>query len=139
MRRAYSNGNKTAAGFWILLAHLLVTIICTSQAVLADIECKGTIMSDYGISILEQAPAGKAIYYGKGSQQYGELHLPEGKGPFPIIVMIHGGCWLAEYDMNHMRSLANAFRDGGYAVWNIEYRRVGHPGGGWRGNSEFPP
>ena len=120
-----------------LLKHLTPVFIITlllSQAVLAQDDCKkGTIMSDYGLSLLEQAPAGQVHYYGEDSLHYGELYVPEGKGPHPVVVMVHGGCWLAEFDMNHMRALANAMRDEGYAVWNIEYRRVGHPGGGWPG------
>ena len=113
---------------------LLIVILLASPAALAQPDCKkGTIMSDSGLSVLEQAPAGEVIYYGEDSSQYGELHLPEGKGPFPVVVMLHGGCWLAEFDMNHMRALAGAIRDEGYAVWNIECRRVGHPGGGWPG------
>lgn len=125
------NTSKVVFTSHILSLILLMCLI--TQGVHANAECPGTIMSDYGISLLEQAAPGKVIYYGKDSLQYGELYIPEGTGPFPTIVMIHGGCWLAEFDMNHMRALANAFRDEGYAVWNIEYRRVGHPGGGWPG------
>jgi acetyl esterase/lipase len=32
-----------------------------------------------------------------------------------------------------MRPLADALNDAGLATWNIEYRRLGHPGGGWPG------
>jgi hypothetical protein len=33
------------------------------------------------------------VAYGPGSMQFGELWLPAGKGPFPVVLMIHGGCW----------------------------------------------
>ena len=76
----------------------------------------------------------KKIFYGNGEEQFGELRLPEkGDGPFPIIVIIHGGFWKKAYDLKHIRPLANAFTSHGFVTWNIEYRRVGHVGGGWPG------
>ena len=133
MRATGYNNDNLRSEFSVRSVLLFVVMFHASQLVLAKADCeKGTIMSAYGLHALE-APPGKVVYYGKDSLQYGELHLPSGKGPFPVIVMIHGGCWLAEFDMNHMRALAGAFSDKGYAVWNIEYRRVGHPGGGWPG------
>ena len=47
--------------------------------------------------------------------------------------MIHGGCWLAQYHVAHIRKLAAAFANEGIATWTLEYRRVGDPGGGWPG------
>jgi acetyl esterase/lipase len=82
---------------------------------------------------LSQAPAGMRIAYGADPSQFGELSLPKGKGPFPVIVWVHGGCWSAEFDLRHGRTLANALNRQGYAVWNIEFRRVGQADGGWPG------
>ena len=31
--------------------------------------------------------------YGPDSLQFGELRLPGGAGPFPVAIVIHGGCW----------------------------------------------
>jgi acetyl esterase/lipase len=50
-----------------------------------------------------------------------------------MVVLIHGGCWRAEYDVTHVAPLATALGDEGFAVWAIEYRRVGSAGGGWPG------
>jgi acetyl esterase/lipase len=66
--------------------------------------------------------------YGPDDQRLGQLRLPAGKGPFPVAVIIHGGCWSAGYD-----SVAGT---AGIATWNIEYRSLGHPGGGWPGTFE---
>jgi acetyl esterase/lipase len=74
------------------------------------------------------------IPYGKDAQQFGELRLPEGPGPFPVAVVIHGGCWVAAVDtVAGVRPLAEALRSRGIATWSIEYRRLGNPGGGWPG------
>lgn len=84
-------------------------------------------------------PAGKpdeTIRYGEAETQFAELWLPEGEAPAPTVVFIHGGCWLNAYGIGHSRALATALTWAGYAVWNIEYRRVGDPGGGWPGSFE---
>lgn len=74
------------------------------------------------------------IAYGEGEQQFGELWLPEGDGPFPTVMMVHGGCWLAEIPGTILMDYVAAdLRDHGVAVWNIEYRRLGHEGGGFPG------
>ncbi|MES2342787.1 MAG: alpha/beta hydrolase [Pseudomonadota bacterium] len=74
------------------------------------------------------------IAYGPLALQFGELWLPEGPGPHPLVVMIHGGCWLAELPGLELMDQACAdLRAGGVAVWNLEYRRIGHAGGGYPG------
>ncbi len=85
----------------------------------------------------EQAkmPAPDAVVrYGGDDLRSGEIRLPKGKGRFPIAMLIHGGCWSQEYDtVKGMTPLAEALRQRGFAVWNVEYRRLGNPGGGWPG------
>jgi acetyl esterase/lipase len=72
--------------------------------------------------------------YGPAPQEYGELRLPKGRGPFPVAVIIHGGCWTKGYaNLDYMTPLAEALTREGVATWNIEYRQKGDPGGGWPG------
>lgn len=77
--------------------------------------------------------ADERIAYGEEPLQFGDLYLPDGVGPFPVVVMIHGGCWLAPYNLDHVSSFCAALAGAGYAVWSLEYRRVGDAGGGWPG------
>ena len=91
------------------------------------------IMTDRDLDALTAAPAGERIAYGGSPMQFGELSLPIGAGPYPVIVNIHGGIWLAQYDIAHSRAQAHALAREGFAVWNVEYRRVGDDGGGWPG------
>lgn len=83
------------------------------------------------VAALPQPPALPRLAYGDDPLQFGELSLPPGKGPFPVVMLIHGGCWLSDFDYRHVRPLAAAIAHEGFAVWNIEYRRLGNPGGGW--------
>ena len=79
----------------------------------------------------------KQIAYGPAPPQYGQLWSPGGKGPHPVVVMIHGGCWLASLPGPELMAyLAEDLRRRGIAVWNIEYRRVGGAGGGYPGTFE---
>jgi acetyl esterase/lipase len=73
---------------------------------------------------------GRSYRYGSDRSQAGDLHLPGGDGPHPVIVLIHGGSWQKRYGRAVMRALAADLVIRGFAVWNIEYRRVGN-GGGW--------
>jgi acetyl esterase/lipase len=74
------------------------------------------------------------IHYGNKELQFGDLRLPAGPGPHPVAVVIHGGCWLSEYNLEHIgNSCANALTSAGIATWSLEYRRVGDTGGGWPG------
>lgn len=64
--------------------------------------------------------------------QRAELILPRGRGPHPVVAAIHGGSWAAGYSKLLMRGVSSDLARSGFAVWNIEYRRVGRgQGGGW--------
>ena len=81
----------------------------------------------------QSPPPDHRISYGPAPQQFGNLRLPIGAGPHPIVVFIHGGCWLSAFDIEHVGQAEVAIAEAGYAVWSIEYRRLGDDGGGWPG------
>ena len=83
---------------------------------------------------LPSKPPDTRILYGSDELQFGELRLPKGSGPFPLAVVIHGGCWMSRFaTLQNTAAMADALRDDGIATWNIEYRRSDNPGGGWPG------
>ncbi|NQZ08304.1 MAG: alpha/beta hydrolase [Algicola sp.] len=85
---------------------------------------------------LPQGAPAKKISYGDDALQYGELWLPPGKMHVtgPLLVFIHGGCWLNAYDIKHAHAATHALSQAGFAVWSLEYRRTGDVGGAWPGS-----
>src|SRR5690242_13098559 len=92
--------------------------------------------------LLEKVPApDQRLSYGTNDLNFGELRLPKGSGPFPVMVLIHGGCWKAQLPgldprataLDLLSPIAAALPQSGIATWNIEYRRIGNEDGGWPG------
>jgi acetyl esterase/lipase len=79
--------------------------------------------------------------YGASQDQVGDLYLPEAEQP-PVICLLHGGYWRMPWGRDHIAPLAVPLTQLGFAVWNLEYRRVraaaesgaggGRSGGGGR-------
>ncbi len=91
-----------------------------------------------GQSVLE-LPVPKAdarIAYGSDPNQFGDLRVPAGNGPHPVILFMHGGYWRGAYDLTHAGHLCAALKQAGFATWSLEYRRIGEEGGGWPGTQE---
>ena len=92
------------------------------------------LMTFTDLQELPSLPPDRRIAYGQDSSQYGEIRVPSGGGPHPVAVLIHGGCWKAAYARAaELGQMGDALKAKGIASWNIEYRRLGHPGGGWPG------
>jgi acetyl esterase/lipase len=91
-------------------------------------------MSSEDILSKTPPPADARIAYGSDPLQFGDLYLPTEKISHGILLFIHGGFWRAKYDLAHAGHLCAALAKAGVAVWNLEYRRVGNPGGGWPGS-----
>ena len=91
-------------------------------------------MTPEDLAALPSRAPDRRIAYGADSSQYGELRIPAGTGPHPLVVLIHGGCFKAAYATAHyFGAMADALKADGIATWNIEYRRLGEPGSGWPG------
>lgn len=80
--------------------------------------------------ILDFMTRGESHRYGPERSQRADLYLPHGAGPHPVMAMLHGGSWQKRYGKLVMRGLAADLVRRGWAVWNMEYRRLGE-GGGW--------
>jgi acetyl esterase/lipase len=92
------------------------------------------LMTPADLQVLPMLPPDHRLAYGDDANQVGELRLPSGRGPNPVVVLIHGGCWKAEYaTLRDLAPMGDALKAEGIASWNIEYRRLRQPGSGWPG------
>ncbi len=86
------------------------------------------------------ADEGERVGYGSAPSQFGDLRLPQrslvGPGPYPLVLVVHGGFWRARYSLSHLGHLCAALCRAGFATFNVEYRRMGQAGGGFPGSCE---
>ena len=75
------------------------------------------------------------IPYGDEENEFFELWHPE-EAAAGFAVFIHGGFWRAKYDLSHADAFCAALAVRSIVTANLEYRRVGQPGGDWPGTFE---
>ena len=110
-----SNSKLPSAVSLILCALLLFGFACAAAT---------QERNSRAILIEPAPPADHKIAYGGDPLQFGELRLPKGAGPHPVVVFIHGGCWLSQYNLKYTGHLGAALAEAGVATWSIEYRRL---------------
>lgn len=112
-------------GLWAILA---------SAAMVPTANAQQTSEQVYKAVASRAGPPTLVARYGADDLRIGQLRVPPGPGPFPVAVLIHGGCWTASYDtLAGQAAMAEALTARGIATWNIEYRRLGDAGAGWPG------
>jgi acetyl esterase/lipase len=116
--------------------YIILWMLASCGSLLVAEKDQRRILTVQDLLRLKPPPAEAVIPYAEGPYRFGQLRLPKGNGPFPVVIVIHGGCWLAAYDLQHISPLAAEITKLGYATWSLEYRRVGNPGGGWPGTFE---
>jgi acetyl esterase/lipase len=72
----------------------------------------------------------RTFQYGRDESQQGDLYLPAGHSR-PVVCLLHGGFWRMPYGRDQMVDVAHDLVAHGFAVWNLEYRRLGAPGVAW--------
>ena len=116
--------NKSFLGRWLTLGCALV---------LGCVGCASARRGSAEVTVKMGGVERSNHAYGSETEQFGTLYRRPGQGAYRVVVLIHGGFWKQGYGLDLMTPLAEDLADRGFAVWNIEYRRVGQPGGGWRG------
>jgi acetyl esterase/lipase len=67
------------------------------------------------------APSTKLVY-GKHPDQH--VLVWQQANEAPLVVFVHGGCWLDAYDINHAKPVMSTLYEHGYTVIGVEYRRA---------------
>ena len=80
---------------------------------------------------LPPPPADLRVRYGAEPEQFADVRFARERQTAPLAINIHGGYWRARYDLTHAGHFCAALAAGGVNTVNLEYRRVGSPGGGW--------
>ncbi|WP_370325011.1 type II 3-dehydroquinate dehydratase [Euzebya sp.] len=75
------------------------------------------------------------LRYADGAEQFVDLRFPDGSGPWPLAVLVHGGFWRHQWTSDTTELSALDLVDRGVACANVEYRRVGEAGGGGGGRA----
>ncbi len=100
-----------------------------------------TYNMDYKLKTIEDynklAPVKSShrVAYGNHPEQFADLYLPKKNNLHPIVILIHGGCWRAQFGLTQLGQLSKSLTELGFAVWNLEFRRLGN-GGGWPASFE---
>jgi acetyl esterase/lipase len=125
---------STAARFYG--QRLLVSLFFACLAVVSGAG-RAQPMTLQGYMQMQGPSADEHISYGPASSQFIEYFRPTGHGPFPVVIIVHGGCWMAKYEgIRQVASMARSFADRGYAAYSIEYRGIDEDGGGYPGMYE---
>jgi acetyl esterase/lipase len=113
----YDDTNRTAVGQFYRTTHTNSGILITADK----------------LPVTSKAPD-FLLSYGTNVNQKAELRVPLSNGPHPVVVLIHGGCWRADFSsLRGFAPTADQLKAAGYATWNIGYRRLGQTGAGWPG------
>lgn len=125
---------------WLVTALVSALVIGACSSGPGAVSPVGTsVTSDATVGSRSSLPAvttgnPENIAYGSDPSQFGQLWRPaDTSTPAPVVVLIHGGFWRKQYGLDLMDGLAADLITRGFAVWNIEYRRVGQDGGGYPG------
>src|SRR5689334_1798316 len=51
-----------------------------------------------------------------------DVHVPDGKGPFPAIILVHGGAWVRGDRQWNVQPLFRPLEDAKFAWFSISYR-----------------
>jgi alpha-L-fucosidase 2 len=67
------------------------------------------------------------VVYGRvqGAGLLADIAYPEGKGPFPVILSVHGGRWFRESKSTHSAIKVRQWAGFGFFAMSIEYRLIG--------------
>jgi len=118
----------------LLGATLAMPARCADDALASILQRKVEPLDIPGFMRIPRPLPDVVVPYGEEEIQQGDLFIPRGPGLFPVVVIIHGGCWSSKTaGREQLRHLGADLAARGVAVWSIGYRRADEQGGGYPG------
>jgi hypothetical protein len=78
------------------------------------------------------------LRYGSAPDAAIDVFLPQAPGPYPVAILIHGGCWSAHTaGREQLRHIGAELARQGIAAWSIGYRRADEEGAAIPGPSKM--
>lgn len=88
--------------------------------------CKPVKYTETGDNTAESGELTGIKYASNSEAQVLDIHQPEGAGPNPVIVLVHGGGFLfGDQAMPIIQPVIDAATQAGYAVVSVDYRKSG--------------
>jgi len=91
---------------------------CRLQAALFSLLLMGAVDMRAGGKSYADVEYGRATGYGLLL----DAHVPEGHGPFPAVILVHGGAWVTGDRKRSVEPLFRPLSDAGFAWFSISYR-----------------
>lgn len=90
------------------------------------VEDMRNLLNGFGAMLNAGAPPVGALHEkvpvaGLPAEVSADVIVPEGEGPWPVLVYLHGGGWICGSPTTH-RKLACRFAEAGHLVFNVDYR-----------------
>ncbi|HKU17529.1 MAG TPA: alpha/beta hydrolase [Steroidobacteraceae bacterium] len=110
-----------------------MAVFLTAASIVSPVHADPVELTTF--AALAKPTPGAVLEYGPAPSQAVDVFLPGGKGPHPVAILIHGGCWrdLPGAGREQLRPIASELANRGIAVWSIGYRRADEQGGGYPG------
>ena len=121
-----------------MFKHIVLWVLVSASLMLSNqMHAQALLNVPYKtIVTLPHKPADKTLSYGDDPLQFVKMwqaHSSDDKRN-PVVIFIHGGCWLNAFSIDHSLPMTSALAQRGFSVWSVEYRRTGDEGGGWPGS-----
>jgi acetyl esterase/lipase len=102
----------------LLFASLLLTTSCTTHLI------RNPVGSVIPLKVRSFTLQEDVVYTPQGWPQalQADVYTPSGDGPWPGVLLIHGGSWTAKDRRTDMDSIAERLAHRGYVVMNATYR-----------------
>ena len=92
-----------------------------SEACVRTIYGRGVEGYLWGIRHLHYRRLGNPRAVTGGDGAVGDLRVPDGRGPHPVLVLLHGGGWMGQWRRDQLDGMAVDLAARGYATYNFEY------------------